>query len=124
MVDVASPGPVCVYRNGAIITLSHSVGEKNMHNSAFALFFQMVFHLPTSVYTSIPQSRGRKTIKGDLTQNSPFSLCSSPYSMSLTYSGNLSVGIGSMSATGKAKRVGGVSFSCVNVLGYQYPIFT
>ena len=37
---------------------------------------------------------------GALTENSVFSLFSSPKSMSLTYSGNLSVGTGSMTGTG------------------------
>ena len=80
---------LCTQRYVAIITIPpHTVGK------AYTLCI-------CSVYTNV----FNKQVYGKpcMTENSSFSLLCSPKSMSLTYSGNLSVGTGSMAGTGKVR---------------------
>ena len=87
-------------------TTTHTtLGERHAKH-AFALFIQIPFnylYISGHKHSLVSES---KTILGDFTENSTFSLFSSPpYSISLTYSGNLWVGIGSMSGPGERESV-------------------
>ena len=93
-----------MYRNVAINNNPHNIGERYAKH-AFALFIQFLsttYSVSGHKHSLVSEN---KTILGHLTENSTFSLFSSPpYSMSLTYSGNLWVGIGSMNGAGERER--------------------
>ena len=76
MVEVVLPEPVQMYKDVAIITHSHNVGSK-AHNKGIFLVYSNMHSYVISIHKH-SFTNGRRTIYGDLTENSAFSVFSSP----------------------------------------------